>query len=772
MKSIKKFIEKNKCYIILFLVIFLISLLFPYTAEDWKWGSIKINNFTNLINAIRYKGRFLGNFLAILLTHNKIIRGIIIGLTCIILTKSIKNQTQCKIKYIWLLILFIPEEVLSSGIIWSTGFAYFFIPLVLFIIIIKLNNQKNDSKSRYILIFILNFLAALFIENITLFLLVYNILYLIINSIKNKKLNICLLFAFLGSLIGSIIIFSINNYFEIIITNFHLKTIIKNYINYGYKYIAFNNIEIIAILILFIYLYAKNNNKLNTKNSSLFLYELFYIIYSIIFNLKKGWNPLLSYTEIFNAIITGIFLIILLFQLLTLFKESKSKKNINQIIFAIIDIYIPLIVLTLTNYGNFIIIYILECILTLYIYKETKVEECKILNIIIMVTIIIYISYFTSIYAYISLVESRRDKYIAEVNNNIKDEYQINIPELPYKNFIWHPDFDNETLSLYKKKNQISDNLKFKKIDYYKWREEIIHLNEYNTTNGNLKGQFINIPTYENSGEVTHPCVIYSKEKISGYHYWMAYTPWPNNNNKYENASIAVSNDGIHFITPKGLVNPVSGEPSDENSYYSDPYLFYDNDHFELWYRYNPFNYNGTKSYTENNIIYRKTSQDGINWSNAEKILDKEENQAYMSISVIKENNNYKIWYVNYDNQLYYRESSDLKKWSTPLLIQIENYNRSLWHTEVKKVNNKYELLVLHGENGGKLFHATSADGKNFKNLKEIDTSYLPRIDKNRIYKSSFIYEDDKIKMYIPYNRWKDTSNWQLYLKEFNKNLE
>jgi len=37
---------------------------------------------------------------------------------------------------------------------------------------------------------------------------------------------------------------------------------------------------------------------------------------------------------------------------------------------------------------------------------------------------------------------------------------------------------------------------------------------------------------------------------------------------------------------------------------------------------------------------------------------------------------------------------------------------------------------------------------------------------KNRIYKSSFVYQNGKVNLYIPYNFWDKSSEWFIYCKQ------
>lgn len=85
----------------------------------------------------------------------------------------------------------------------------------------------------------------------------------------------------------------------------------------------------------------------------------------------------------------------------------------------------------------------------------------------------------------------------------------------------------------------------------------------------------LKIPTYSYTAQggqtqkaewdTTHPDVIdfakTSKEggKWGGYRYWMVLTPNQDGYSQYENPCLAASNDGVNWVVPNGIENPLSG---------------------------------------------------------------------------------------------------------------------------------------------------------------------------------------------------------------------
>jgi hypothetical protein len=220
----------------------------------------------------------------------------------------------------------------------------------------------------------------------------------------------------------------------------------------------------------------------------------------------------------------------------------------------------------------------------------------------------------------------------------------------------------------------------------------------------------LNIPTYEGSGQAIHPDILLLKKPISGYRYWMAFTPYPNSLNIYENPSIVASNDGKNWEVPKGLRNPLEQAPSE--GHYSDPDIFIDEDE-RLWlfFRW---------SHGLEERIYAKYSVDGIRWSEKIAVLETD-SESLISPSIVFDKV-YKMWYVDIrpePNVIKIRTApSPLGPWSDPLKCKVNGVpdDRNIWHLDVIKVKEGYDAFILlinkgKGLKNGELYFATSKDG-------------------------------------------------------------
>ncbi|MDE7220943.1 MAG: discoidin domain-containing protein [Oscillospiraceae bacterium] len=75
--------------------------------------------------------------------------------------------------------------------------------------------------------------------------------------------------------------------------------------------------------------------------------------------------------------------------------------------------------------------------------------------------------------------------------------------------------------------------------------------------------------------QVTHPDVVVLDEEWNGYRYWAVYTPNVMNISIYENPSIVASDDGVHWVEPEGLSNPIEPQPPNTRYHNCDADMLY-----------------------------------------------------------------------------------------------------------------------------------------------------------------------------------------------------
>jgi len=477
-------LKKYSVVIFSLIIIFFITLSFPYTGDDISWSLKNISfNFIEFTNTTS-NGRYLGNIFAIIMTKNVIFKSVIMSVVLVAIAEIIKKETGTKAYLRWLFLLLMPLPIFSQAIVWTSGFTNYVIStlfLLLSLILIRKIYNERTKKYYYLLETVLLFLTSLFIENISVFMFVFTFILNIIYFIKNRKININLLFAFFGTLIGNLVMFSHPSYHNVINgTDTYrsyatgliglIKTIIQNYSSNISLYTISNNVFLICILTYILHIFYKDNqNKFSKKHKSILnkciLYMIIYSIHVVINYLNNNWNQYIKYSYYLESLSSVIYIIALIISLILLFYKTKLRKKIFSIIVVICGLLVPLFIVNPIGPRNFFMIYVLEIILIFYILNIANFDYKKHARLIYAIIGIICIQY-VSIYAYINYFEYKRKNYVVYKSNNTEDKI-VYLPKMPFKNYVWAGDYSDEFHSnKYKEKYNIRGNIEFKFIDY------------------------------------------------------------------------------------------------------------------------------------------------------------------------------------------------------------------------------------------------------------------------------------------------------------------
>ena len=216
----------------------------------------------------------------------------------------------------------------------------------------------------------------------------------------------------------------------------------------------------------------------------------------------------------------------------------------------------------------------------------------------------------------------------------------------------------------------------------------------------------LEIKTFDGSNSPYHPSVLYFDNGWNGYKYWMAETPFSPKCKPYEDRnecpSIHVSNDGINWAEiAANPIDDLNGREIEELDYFSDPHLVFTNNKIECWYRFT--HRNGIKDNYNNLQLVRKTSTDGINWSEREVLVNLATNEGdplgnmVVSPAILHKNGKYRMWYVNSESRAYrevsYSESTDGKDWAPQRKCILNGQENMPWHIDVNNIEGKYYLL-------------------------------------------------------------------------------
>ncbi|WP_205328453.1 hypothetical protein [Glycomyces sp. YM15] len=219
------------------------------------------------------------------------------------------------------------------------------------------------------------------------------------------------------------------------------------------------------------------------------------------------------------------------------------------------------------------------------------------------------------------------------------------------------------------------------------------------------------IPTQQEpgGGQTTHPAVVRIPGGWNGYEYWMAHTPYPGSNSAWEDPNIAASNDGVNWVVPPGLTNPIDDQPGLPGPYNSDTDLEMGpgNTMYVFWRVVIP-------DAAQERIKY-STSTDGVNWSApAEALRSSMTERRPLSPALMYENGRWVMWAIEIarsPNRMVYFEGGATPakaNWSpmqTVSLGAMQN-GKEPWHLDVTKDGDSYIGLL-----NDTAFASTGRDG-------------------------------------------------------------
>lgn len=111
-------------YAICFVTMFALSWLFPYTGDDWAWGSqIGLDRLHTWFD--NYSGRYVGNLIVLALTRSNLLKSLAMAVAItgiiLLLERLIKERWSFYVSIVLLICL--PKAILRQAVVWTAGFS-------------------------------------------------------------------------------------------------------------------------------------------------------------------------------------------------------------------------------------------------------------------------------------------------------------------------------------------------------------------------------------------------------------------------------------------------------------------------------------------------------------------------------------------------------------------------------------------------------------------------------------------------------------------------
>lgn len=200
----------------------------------------------------------------------------------------------------------------------------------------------------------------------------------------------------------------------------------------------------------------------------------------------------------------------------------------------------------------------------------------------------------------------------------------------------------------------------------------------------------LDIPTYDGSGQAVHPSLLVRSDKPR---FILSFTPYTDTDDRVENPSVVISDDGLHFREEKKGLNPLV--PAPEKDHNDDPDLFFRDGKYGIMYL--------ETMRPEKQSLVLLESSDRIHWN--KRILH-QENLAggsgcfMLSPKYIEKDGLSWLFYVNRDAaggyQIEYVTGKDIYSFdfATRNVIKIKGDRVLPWHLEIIQSDGRYIMLL------------------------------------------------------------------------------
>jgi hypothetical protein len=216
-------------------------------------------------------------------------------------------------------------------------------------------------------------------------------------------------------------------------------------------------------------------------------------------------------------------------------------------------------------------------------------------------------------------------------------------------------------------------------------------------SNGLHRPILLNLETSDGSGQACHPDVVFIPGGFGArnWTYWMVCTPYPYQDERFENPEIFAGYDGVNWEIPEGAQNPIVPALNNAKDHHSDPDIIFHENQLWLFYRKTL----RSRSPRENRI-YLMQSADGVRWSSPVEILSEKAEMELLSPAVIHDATCFVMWTVEIHRgefKIMRRSSRDAVNWSTSepaAIIGLQN-GRHAWHIDVIQENGRLSAALV-----------------------------------------------------------------------------
>lgn len=449
-------------YSILFLLLAALCWLFPYTGDDWAWGS-EIGLQRLDVWFYKYNGRYLGNLLVLLMTRSNLIKSLIMSLclTATIFFAEKISQNKWGFYVFCLAMILLPKEIFMQSIVWTAGFTNYVAPIPIILGYIAYVYPVLTGvlpKKKYwhcVPLLLAGFCSTLFMEHVTIYVVVLAAGVIVYTLIRFRKVFVQQLSFLLGSVVGAFCMFSNGAYHAVANSEDSYRTMggnvlecaLNNYKTVIVEQLCLNNVWVnlmIAAVCCVVFYYCQktieNKKWIITLKGSL-LMICFYTFWSFFSAIGLSTAAKRGRVEYFEAGLTVLFIIAILVFTLCIGIQCDCLWKLLFWDCSILCLTLPLLVVTPIGPRCFFPTYVMFVLLFMELYCQVpavfteRLEKAKILERGCLFVCGVGMIFYFNIFSSIAQVDRARLAHIKK--DMAQGKTKVEIIHLPYESYVW-----------------------------------------------------------------------------------------------------------------------------------------------------------------------------------------------------------------------------------------------------------------------------------------------------------------------------------------------
>lgn len=465
-------IGKHKAVVFLGLLwaaLFGLCLLFPYSGDDWAWGSaIGLERLSRFF--ADYNGRYLGNLIVLALTRNVVLRSFVVSGVLALITHQLysfagkRRFSTLAVAAVLLMLVF--YRIGAQAVVWVAGFSNYAVPALLVLVYLNASkslleadgNTRSESASKAVGMAVLGLCSSLIMENITLYNMAIACVLLVYGRVRKGSWPKAQAAFLAGSVLGAALMFSNGAYWGIAASGGDGIRSVVNGLSVEklghmvYYLIADSWAVILCMLVTMAYraFSAFRRSPSNGPETRKLAYSrtdwFFLVVLAAMSVVSVACVFVLDSPGIVLGVgvsaVSALFVLALLLFFLARRDEPLGRKGLLVVV-SIAIIVAPLFVVDPVGPRNFFPTYVLECALACCLWDCSIEGESGLLAGVLSVVLVAVLARWFVVYIPVHEADAARNEAVHAAVQAGEDH--ITVPRLPNDGYVHTPDPTNGT---------------------------------------------------------------------------------------------------------------------------------------------------------------------------------------------------------------------------------------------------------------------------------------------------------------------------------------